>query len=428
MVNQAPGDPAQHRDDTVPSTLIVGQSGGPTAVINSSLVGVLREARAQGIKRVYGMRYGVRGLLLGDLVDLSGLQPEVLPALQQTPASALGACRYRLTDADVPMALSLLQDHGVHYMVYIGGNDSADTSHRMALAAAERGMDLRMIAVPKTIDNDLAVTDHCPGYGSIARYMAISTLETTLDTKTMPDIYPVKIVETMGRHAGWLTASAALARSTGWDTPHLIYIPERPVDIDEMLSDVQTTYRDKGHVVIVLSENIVLRDGRPFNVGALEALNLAPAGAESASGTSTSFVDAFGHAINRRTSTGMLLSELITSRLDLRARVDIPGTLQRVSQAHQSEVDLIEAEECGRAAVRACLAGATDQMVILERADGQAYRATIGMADLESIANVEKHLPSSFINDEGNFVTQQFIDYALPLIGGPLPEYVELQI
>src|SRR5436305_10304183 len=153
-----------HGNEGPPSTLIVGQSGGPTAVINSSLVGVLREARAKGIKRVYGMRFGIRGLLTGDLVDLSSLPVEVLPALQQTPASALGACRYHLTDADVPNALNLLQEHGVHYMVYIGGNDSADTSHRLATGAQEAGMDLRIIAVPKTIDNDLPVTDHCPGY------------------------------------------------------------------------------------------------------------------------------------------------------------------------------------------------------------------------------------------------------------------------
>src|ERR687884_496401 len=191
-----------HGHEGPPSTLIVGQSGGPTAVINSSLVGVLREARAQGIKRVYGMRYGIRGLLLGDLVDLSGLPNEVLPALQQTPSSALGACRYHLTGADVPNALSILREHGVHYMVYIGGNDSADTSHKLAMAAQESGVDLRVVAVPKTIDNDLPVTDHCPGYGSVARYMAISTLESTLDTQTMPDIYPVKIIETMGRDAG----------------------------------------------------------------------------------------------------------------------------------------------------------------------------------------------------------------------------------
>jgi 6-phosphofructokinase 1 len=407
-----------------PSTLIVGQSGGPTAVINSSLVGVLREARAQGIKRVYGMRYGIRGLLVGDLVDLSSLPPEVLPALQQTPSSALGACRYHLAEADISQALSILQEHGVHYMVYIGGNDSADTSHKLAMAAHEARNDLRIIAVPKTIDNDLPVTDHCPGYGSVARYMAISTLESTLDTKSMPDIYPVKIIETMGRHAGWLTASAALARSTGWDTPHLIYIPERPVAIEEILSDVQATYRDKGHVIIVMSENVKTRDGQPLGVAALQALNEQGATPE---GDGPSFVDSFGHAYYRGVSPAVALSQLITNQLDLRARVDLPGTLQRSSQAHQSEVDLIEAEECGRAAVRGALAGATDEMVILERAEGPAYRSTIGMATLDQIANVEKPMPAAFINDEGNNVTDAFIEYALPLIGGPLPQYVELQ-
>lgn len=410
--------------DPAPSTLIVGQSGGPTAVINSSLVGVLREAKSQGIKRVYGMRFGIRGLLVGDLVDLSSLPVEVLPALQQTPSSALGACRYHLTDADVPQVLSRLQEHGVHYMVYIGGNDSADTSHRLAQGAQRAGMDLRVIAVPKTIDNDLPVTDHCPGYGSIARYMAISTLESTLDTKAMPDIYPVKIIEAMGRHAGWLPASAALARSTGWDTPHLIYLPERPISIEEILSDVQRIHREKGYVVIVMSENVKTRDGKPLGVAAMQSLS--EQGAVPSVG-SPNFVDSFGHAYYRGISPAIALSELITNQLDLRARADLPGTLQRSSQAHQSEVDLIEAEECGRAAVRAALAGTTDQMVILERAEGLTYRSTIGMANLDLIANVEKPMPAEFINDDGNFVTQQFIDYALPLIGGPLPQYVELQ-
>lgn len=169
---RANGVPAQ------PATLIVGQSGGATAAINSSLVGVIREAKAQGIKRVYGMRFGVRGLLSGDIVDLSSLSADVLPALQQTPSAALGSCRYHLADADVPAALSALREHGVQYMVYIGGNDSADTSHKIAQATLTGDYDLRVIAVPKTIDNDLPITDHCPGFGSAARYIAISTLET----------------------------------------------------------------------------------------------------------------------------------------------------------------------------------------------------------------------------------------------------------
>lgn len=411
------GSPAQ------PATLIVGQSGGATAAINSSLVGVIREAKAQGIKRIYGMRYGVRGLLSGDIVDLSSLPTDVLPALQQTPSAALGSCRYHLADADVPAALSVLREHGVQYMVYIGGNDSADTSHKLAQAALTGDYDLRVIAVPKTIDNDLPVTDHCPGYGSAARFIAISTLETTLDTKAMPDIYPVKILETMGRHAGWLTASAALARATGWETPHLIYVPEAPKDIEEVLGDVQRVYQDHGHAIIVMSENLKSRDGRPFNVAGLEALESPQVSIAS----TPDFVDAFGHNYYRGISSAWVLSQLVMKRLNLRARVDQPGTLQRMSQAHQSEVDLIEAEECGRAAVRGALAGTTDQMVILERAGSAVYRSTIGMSALSNIANVEKHLPADFLNPAGNFVTQAFIDYALPLIGGPLPQYVELQ-
>lgn len=405
-----------------PPTLIVGQSGGPTAAINSSLAGVLREAKAQGIRRVYGMRFGMRGLLSGDLLDLSSLPSEVLPALQQTPSAALGACRHHLTDADLPLALSTLQEHGVQFMVYIGGNDSADTSHRLAVAAAESGMDLRVIAVPKTIDNDLPITDHCPGYGSAARYMAVAALETTLDTRAMPDIYPIKLLETMGRNAGWLTAATALAGTTGWDTPDLIYMPECPKDVDELLEEIHEVYRARGQVVVALSENLKCRDGRPFSVVGMEALGGGPA-----STAGPNFVDSFGHAYYRGISTGGVIAQLITRRLDLRARVDLPGTLQRMSQAHQSEVDLIEAEECGRAAVRGALSGSTDQMVILERAEGPAYRCTIGMAELEKIANVEKRIPADYINKEGNHVTQEFIDYALPLIGAPLPQYVELQ-
>jgi 6-phosphofructokinase 1 len=416
-------DTARNSGPAQPTTLIVGQSGGATAAITSSLVGVIREAKAQGIKRVYGMRYGIRGLLSGDIVDLSSLPVDVLPALQQTPSAALGSCRYHLTDAEVPVALAALREHGVHHMVYIGGNDSADTSHRLAQAAAAEDYDLRVIAVPKTIDNDLPITDHCPGYGSAARYIAISTLETTLDTKAMPDIYPVKILETMGRNAGWLTAAAALARATGWETPHLIYVPEVPKEIDEILGDVQRVYQDYGHVIIVMSENLKSHDGRPFNAVGLEALESPQADIAA----TPDFVDTFGHNYFRGISAAWVLSQLVTKRLNLRSRVDQPGTLQRMSQAHQSEVDLIEAEECGRAAVRGALAGSSDQMVILERVEGPLYRSTIGLADLANIANVEKHLPLEFLNPAGNFITQAFVDYALPLIGGPLPQYVELQ-
>ena len=288
-----PQNPARSSGEAPPHppTLLVGQSGGATAAINSSLVGVIREAKAQGIKRIYGMRYGIRGLLSGDIVDLGTLPVDVLPALQQTPSAALGACRYHLTDADVPIALAALREHGVHYMVYIGGNNSADTSHRLAQAAIEADYDLRVIAVPKTIDNDLPVTDHCPGYGSAARYMAISTLETTLDTKAMPDIYPVKILETMGRNAGWLTAAAALARATGWETPHLIYVPEVPKEIDEVLGDVQRVYQDHGHVIVVMSENLKSHEARPFNVVGLEALESPQAQLAA----NPDFVDSFGH-------------------------------------------------------------------------------------------------------------------------------------
>jgi 6-phosphofructokinase 1 len=301
--------------------------------------------------------------------------------------------------------LVTLQRHNAHTFLYIGGNDSADTSHRIAQAAAEHDDPVRVLAVPKTMDNDLPGTDHCPGYGSVARYVAVSTLETSLDTRAMPETYPVKVLELMGRYAGWIVAAAALARTVDPTTPHLIYVPERPLVLASFLEDVQRCMAEHGHVIIVISENI--RDAAGNRPGGNEAL----------------FVDPFGHAYYPGPAEA--LCRLIGERLDIRARFDKPGTLQRMSGALASEIDRMEAAEAGRAAVTAALEGVTDCMVCFERPAGP-YRVDIVLRPLAGIANTERRLPDEFISPAGNNITDAFIEYALPLIGGPLPQYVRL--
>ncbi|HMA35822.1 MAG TPA: diphosphate--fructose-6-phosphate 1-phosphotransferase [Chloroflexia bacterium] len=385
-------------------TLVVGQAGGPTPVINSSLAGVIRAAQAAGFRRILGLRYGVRGLLAGDYHDLSALTPADLAALRATPSSALGACRLKLDAAQVAAGFAALQALDAGAFIYIGGNDSADTAHRLAAAAAAAGDPLRVLAVPKTMDNDLPATDHCPGYGSVARYVATATLETTLDTRAMPETYPVKILEVAGRYAGWIAAAAALARTVDPTTPHLIYVPERPFILDSFLADVRAVLAREGHCIIVISENLNGPDGQRLETGPAR------------------FVDPFGHAYYPGPAD-MLCQELL--QRGIRARFDKPGTLQRMAGALISPVDQDEAERCGAAAVQAASAGATDQMVALRRVAGPIYHCDTSLVPLSAIANTERLLPDAFLAAAGNDITAAFVDYALPLIGGPLPAYFQ---
>ncbi len=388
--------------------LLVGQSGGCTAVINSSLVGVIREARRHPeIQGVLGMLHGVQGLLRGEVVDLGVETEEKLDRLQRTPSAALGSCRYKLQEGDLERLIHLLRCHGVRYFLYIGGNDSADTSHRVGLAAAEMGYDLSVMAVPKTIDNDLPITDHCPGYGSIARFVAQGTRDAGLDTEAMSQYDPVKIIEVMGRDAGWVAAASALARRIPEDAPHLIYVPEVPLTVERFLKDVEKVYAAAGRVVVVMSETV--RDQNGHVVG-----NEKP-----------HFVDPFGHGYFE--SPAGYLCRAVASELGLRARFDKPGTIQRMSMALISETDLEEAHLAGRMAVRYAMEGRTDQMVVLVREAGEDYRCSTDSAPLESIANAVKRLPPEFIAPEGNFVTDAFLRYARPLIGGPLLEYGRIE-
>ncbi|MFI5269326.1 MAG: 6-phosphofructokinase, partial [Chloroflexota bacterium] len=392
----------------MPKNLIVGQSGGCTAVINATLAGVVDEAlQRSGVNGVYGMLNGVQGLLDGQVVDLRAEATSTLAGLRDTPSAALGSCRFKPNPEQLERLLDLLRRLEVRYFLYAGGNDSADTSARLERLARERNYELFVIGLPKTIDNDLPFTDHCPGYGSVARYLAISALEAGLDTEAMRRFDPVKIIEVMGRDAGWLAASAALGKRADEDAPHLIYFPEHHLAVDHFLEDVQRVYDRLGYVVAVVPERIT-----------------DPAGNVVARSTEPTFVDAFGHAYFD--SPAAYLAQEVSGRLGLRARFDKPGTLQRMSIPLASRADVDEAYMAGRAGVRHALAGMSGSMVTLVREPGPEYRCSTGLAPLAEVANSVKLMPREFVNAEANFVTEAFVEYALPLIGDPLPRYARL--
>lgn len=388
--------------------MLIGQSGGPTAVINASLVGAIHEAqRNDAVDGIYGALNGIEGVLNRRIIDLRRESSATLANLLHTPSAALGSCRYRLEPDDPERALDVMRELGVRYFLYIGGNDSADTAHRIALAAAAQNYDLRVIGIPKTIDNDLPLTDHCPGFGSAARFVAATTQDSARCTEAMPNHYPVKIIEVMGRYAGWLAGSAALGRRTPDDPPHLIYVPELPFDANQFLLRVRETVRRKGYCVAVVAEHLADTDGKQL-------------GEAQAQG-----VDAFGHPLVA--GVAQTLVDLVRAELGIRARFDKPGDIQRMSTAHISPTDRDEAYLAGRMALRYAVRGVTDKMVTLVRAAGPRYACETGQADLERIANEQKLLPPEFRDPDGAGVTAAYLDYARPLIGDPLSVHAQLR-
>jgi 6-phosphofructokinase len=381
--------------------LVVGQSGGPTQVINNSLVGVIEEALAHDeVTGVYGSLQGIRGVLDDRFVDLARESRETLALLRQTPGAALGTVRYKLKAEDYTRIVHVFRAHDVRFFCYIGGNDSMDTAHRVHLAALEAGYELCAIGVPKTVDNDLAYTDHCPGYGSAARFVALAVRDSGRDTESMGRSSPVKIVEIMGRNVGWLTAAAALGRQQEGDPPHLIYVPERPIDDESLVEDVDRIVRERDHCVIALSEGAVPDTGQEE-------------------------VDAFGHKM--KGGAAEYVAGILQEQLELKVRLDKPNYLQRSFSSTISSVDAEEAYRVGRAAVRLAAAGQSDVMVTLERRRGEVYACDTGMAPLEAVANEERLLPEEYVNARGTDVTPAFIDYARPLIGATLPRVGRLR-
>ena len=387
--------------------LIIGQSGGGTAVMNCSLVGAIREARKhKEIEGIYGASHGVQGLLAGRWLNIGRLDESTLENLLHTPSAALGSCRYRLKREDAEALFSVLSRLNVRYFLYIGGNDSAQTCYLLSQMAKEKGYDLQVIAIPKTIDNDLLHTDHTPGYGTAARFIALATVAVGMETEALRLLEPVKMLEVKGRNSGWLAAASALAKEQECEPPHLIYFPERPFLEGEFLADVEETYRKFGYVVAVVSETIRDRKGNP--VGA----------------SSSAFVDDFGNPYGD--GPARYLCHLVQQKLGLRARYDMPGSIQKVSVFEPVEVDRREAYAVGEEAVKLARAGESDCMVTLIREPGPQYRCTTDHVTLEEVIDGEKKLPAHFVNERGTGVTSAFLHYARPLAGGSFPRYVRL--
>ncbi len=385
--------------------MIIGQSGGPTAVINCSVYGAVQEAlRHAQIDGIYGMLHGIQGFLQEDLIDLRQEKPATLEGLCRTPSAALGSCRYKLTEADYDRVIDLCKAHNIRYFFYIGGGDTMHNTAEIGRRAAASGHEIRVMGIPKTIDNDLALTDHSPGFGSAARFEAVMFSEVVRDTMALRYTEKIKVVETMGRNSGWLTAAAAMADDYA---PDLIYVPELAFNRDKFLADVEMVYKDQGYVVIAACEGLKNPDG-----------SLVAANQDMMN------IDAFGHP--ELGGLGQYLVDLITAELKLKSRLDKAGTMQRASGLCISPVDAQEAAMAAREAVRQAVEGVSGYMVTLVRAPGDTYHCTTGLAPLEEVANVEKLLPPDFINDNGNFVTAAFKDYTRPLLGGPLPDYVTL--
>jgi 6-phosphofructokinase len=389
--------------------LIIGQSGGATAVINASLVGAIEAALQEGqIDNMYGMLHGIEGFLKEDIIDLRQQPSDILTGVLHTPSAALGSCRYKLQEHDPERVIDLLRKYNIHYLIYIGGNDSADTTHRLAEVARYVGYELQVISVPKTIDNDLPFTDHCPGYGSAARFIAMATMDSTLNTIAIPEHYPVKVIETMGRNAGWLAAASALGKRDDIDPPHIILMPEQAFNAQRYLEQVEAVYRRIGYAIVVVSEALRDEDGEPL-------------GAAGQAGN-----DAFQHPL--LSGAAQYLVELVKQHLNLRARFDKPGDLQRMASHSISRTDQQEAYLVGKMAVQALLAGESDKMVTLVRHTEPTYHCTTDLVALAKIANVQQLMPAEFLDENKTMVTQAFYDYALPLIGEPLPQHTKLKM
>ncbi len=392
---------------TSSNNILVMQSGGVTPVINRSLYGVVREALDHGtFGSVYGAVHGVEGLLDGKLVDLGAQSETTLARVARTPGGALGSTRRKLRPEDVDPLIDALKRHGIRYWFIIGGNDSAETGLTLAREARAAGYELSVMLVPKTIDNDLVLTDHCPGFGSAARFVALATMGAGRDAEAMGAASPITIIEVMGRDAGWLAASSALAKREERDAPHVIGVPETPIDETQFLDRVEEAYRRFGFAVAVVAENTRGPDG-------------VLGGSEE-----PWFVDDFGHPYHD--GPARYLAGLVSRRLKVRARHEKPGTIQRSLVACISRTDADEAEMAGRAAVRYALDGHSDEMVTIERVSGDRYSSTTGLAPLEAVAGGVRTLPDAFWASESGYVTDAYLDYLRPLIGGPLPQFGRL--
>lgn len=382
---------------------IIGQSGGPTSVINASAYGVIDTALKSGvITRVLGAEHGIKGVLNDRLFDMGQEDPEELRLLKYTPSSALGSCRYKLADpavddTDFKRILEIFKKYDVRYFFYNGGNDSMDTCNKINQYMQSVGYECRVMGVPKTIDNDLYGTDHCPGYASAAKYIATSIMEVYLDSHVY-DTGMIVIMEIMGRHAGWLTAASALAGEYGAG-PDLIYLPETDFDMPKFIEDVKRVYAEKGNCLVAVSEGIHYADGGFVSDAKVEK------------------TDGFGHA--QMGGLAAILAEVIKEETGAKVRGIELNLLQRCGAHLASETDIEESFMAGKAAVENAIAGINGRMIAFERGiQNGHYACKTKLVPLMEVANVEKKIPREWINEDGTGVTHRFIEYALPLIQG----------
>lgn len=381
---------------------IVGQSGGPTSVINASLYGVINTAlNNPAITKVYGAEHGIKGVLNDRLFDMGEEDSAELEKLLYTPSSALGSCRYKIKDPDVDdtdykRILEIFKKYDVRYFFYNGGNDSMDTCNKISKYMQRVGYECRVMGVPKTIDNDLFGTDHCPGFASAAKYIATSCMEVFLDCHVY-DTGQICIVEIMGRNAGWLTAASALASAKGYG-PDLIYLPEVPFNMDQFLADAERIYKETGYCMVAVSEGICYEDGTLVSEAKVAAN------------------DGFGHA--QLGGLAAMLSEVVKERTGAKVRGIELSLLQRCGAHLASQTDISESYASGEAAVNEAVSGVTDKMVGFKCTRDGGYKCEIDLLDLSDVANTEKKVPREWINAAGNGIEQPFIDYALPLIQG----------
>ncbi len=389
--------------------LLVAQSGGPTAVINASVAGVIQEAGRHGcIEEIYGGLNGIFGILNETLIDLNEEKAKTIAGLKHTPAAALGTCRYKVDFKQQPAKaaremdrlFAVFQAHNIRFFFYAGGNDSQDTTNKIHEEAVKRGWEMRCIGIPKTIDNDLPHTDHCNGYGSVIKYNAVTVMEVAFDVSSMAtDDGSCCIIEVMGRAAGWIAAGTVLAKRQPTDAPHIILLPEVPFEQEKFLARVKETVASLKYCIVVVGEGLKNAVGEEI-------------------GVDKSRVDAFGHAVLGGAADR--LAEIVQAKLNLKTRTVKLGYAQRAAAHFASETDVLEAVACGETAVRAAVGGKSGYMVKIVRLSSQPYRWATDLQPLNDIANVEHFLPRDWITEDGFLPNEKFIEYARPLIEGHL--------
>lgn len=379
--------------------LLIVHGGGPTAVMNGSLYGAIKEAKkSEKIGHIYGANNGTGGFLKKDFLELENVPEEKLKLLLQTPGTAIGTSRDPIEQEHYEKMADILEEENIKYVLFNGGNGTMDTCGKLHKTCQKRGLDVKVMGIPKTTDNDIAVTDHSPGFGSAARYMAACTQELAADVRSLP--IHVVVMEASGRNAGWITASSALAGEKGY-APDLIYLPERAFDEDKFIEDVKKLLEKKSGILVVASEGLTDKDGKPIVKPVFK----------------TERATYFGDVSSQ-------LANLVIQKLGYKARGEKPGLLGRASIFMQSQVDIEEAQLAGELACRAALEGESGKMVAFSRVSENPYEMKPFLVDIDEVMMYERKMPDEFINEEGNGVTQAFLDWCRPLIGEELPDMI----